>query len=166
MARPGSIGTVVQISMSTGGVPKRAVERANLDVDGLEGDRHNDRANHGGPDRALCLFSMEVIEVLQEEGHHVYPGAIGENVTIRGIEWAQVSPGDRLRIGPALVEITRFTTPCKNIASAFRDRDISRVLHSKHPGQSRVYARVLEPGELSPGLPVEHIRSQSKVRPR
>jgi MOSC domain-containing protein YiiM len=150
-------GEVVQVSVSRGGVPKRAVERAQLGELGLEGDRHNDRVGHGGPERAVCLLAMEVIERLRAEGHRVEPGALGENLTIRGIDWSEVQPGDRLRIGPALIEVTRFTTPCRNIASSFKDGDFTRILQQRHPGEARLYARVVEGGELAPGLPVEHL---------
>jgi MOSC domain-containing protein YiiM len=150
-------GTVVQISVSRGGVPKRAVERAWMDVLGLEGDRHNDRVGHGGPERAVCLMAMEVLEKLQREGHQVLPGMLGENVTVRGLDWSQIKPGDRLQIGTALVEVTRYTTPCKNVAYAFNDRDFTRVLHTKNPGDARVYAKVIQPSELVTGMAVAHL---------
>ena len=151
------VGQVVQLSVSSGGVPKRAVERAYLGPLGLHGDGHNHRAGHGGPERALCLLAMEVIEQLQGEGHPIHPGALGENVTVRGLDWTRVAPGDRLRIGPVVVEVTRFTTPCKNIARYFSDGDFTRVLHKKNPGEARVYAKVVEPGELAAGMAVEHL---------
>ncbi len=163
MARVGRIGQVVQVSVSKGGVPKRAVERARLDLSGLEGDKHNYRVGHGGPERALCLIAMEVIEKLQREGHPIVPGTLGENVTVRGLDWSAVKPGDRLRIGPTVVQITRYTTPCKNITAAFADGDFTRVLQTRNPGESRIYARVLEPGELAPGMPVEHIPAAAAV---
>src|SRR5439155_7523770 len=147
----GRIGRVVQVSVSAGGVPKRAVERARLDRLGLEGDHHNSRIGHGGPERALCLLAMEVIETLRREGHPIEPGTIGENLTIGGLDWPALRPGDRLRIGAALIEITRFTTPCTNIRTAFRDGDFTRVLQQRNPGRARLYAKVLEPAELTPG---------------
>jgi MOSC domain-containing protein YiiM len=161
MSVTNQVGRVVQVSVSRGGVPKRAVERARLDVLGLEGDKHNDRVGHGGPERAVCLMAMEVIEKLQSEGHRVAPGTLGENITVSGLDWSRVKPGDRLRIGPALLEVTRYTTPCKNVAPAFADGDITRVLHTRNPGQARVYARVLEQGELSSGMAVEHLPAEA-----
>jgi len=151
------VGRVIQVSVSLRGVPKLVVERAALGPLGLDGDKHNVRAGHGGPDRAVCLLAMEVIEQLQREGHAVEPGTLGENVTIRGLDWTNVAPGDRLRIGPAVVEVTRFTTPCKSIAHFFKDGDFTRVLHTTNPGEARVYARVIQPGELAAGMDVEHL---------
>jgi MOSC domain-containing protein YiiM len=150
-------GQVASLNVSKGGVPKLPIERAVLGVLGLEGDKHRARF-HGGPTAALCLFPMETVERLRAEGHPIYPGAIGENVTIAGIEWDDVKPGVQLRIGPTLVEVTRYTRPCRNIAMAFRDEDFGRVDAERHPGEARVYARVLEGGTVATGDSVELIQ--------
>lgn len=150
-------GRVVSLNVSNGGVPKLPIERAALGELGLEGDKHRARF-HGGPTAALCLFSMETIERLRAEGHPIYPGAIGENVTVAGIEWGDVKPGVQLRIGPTLVEVTRYTQPCKNIAAAFTDGDFGRVEAARHPGDARVYARVVEGGTVATGDGVELVR--------
>jgi MOSC domain-containing protein YiiM len=143
---------IVQISVSPGGVPKRAVEAARVTTLGLEGDGHRFPEEHGGPERALCLFSLEVIERLREEGHPIAPGTIGENLTLEGIDWRAVVPGTRLALGTEVVaEVTRFTTPCRTIAASFVGNTYSRVSHVRHPGWSRVYARVLREGTLHRG---------------
>jgi MOSC domain-containing protein YiiM len=149
-------GRIAWLNVSPGGVPKLPIYSAALGELGLAGDAHRHRL-HGGPTAALCLYSLELIQALQAEGHPIYPGAIGENVTVSGIDWSSVRPGDRLRLGSALVEVTRFTTPCQNIAGAFAGGDISRVLATRHPGDSRVYAAVVETGELRVGDPVQHL---------
>ena len=148
-------GQIVQISVSAGGVPKNAVLSAEVTVSGVEGDAHRDLEHHGGPDRAVCLFSLERIRALQTEGHAVVPGALGENLTIEGIDWKDVVPGSRLELGGhVLLEVTRYTSPCLNIRPAFTHRDFSRVSEQRHPGWSRVYARVLVPGRIKTGDPV------------
>src|ERR1041384_8350509 len=92
-------GRVVQISVSNGGVPKTAVPVARVTEDGVEGDRQRDLEHHGGPERAVCLFSMERIRELQREGHTIVPGAVGENVTVEGIDWDTVLPQSRVLLG-------------------------------------------------------------------
>jgi len=145
-------GRVVQLSVSPGGVPKTPVPVAEVTAAGLEGDGHRDSDNHGGPQRAVCLFALEQIRALQAEGHPVVPGALGENVTIEGIEWTRVVPGSRLQLGDAVtLEVTRYTSPCINIRPAFVHGESSRVSEKRHPGWSRVYARVLVPGTLRTG---------------
>ena len=149
------VGSIVQINVSRGGVPKLPVAEARVGPLGIEGDGHHDTENHGGPERALCFYSLERIEALRAEGHPISPGAAGENVTIRGLDWERVQPGSFLRLGDAvLIEVTRFTTPCKTIRACFLDGDFNRIHHKLYPGWSRVYARVLEGGTIRPGDPV------------
>jgi MOSC domain-containing protein YiiM len=145
-------GRIVQISVSDGGVPKTAVPRARISEAGVEGDRQRDREHHGGPDRAVCLFSMERIKALQDEGHRIVPGAVGENVTVEGIDWDTVLPKSRLLLGDEVaLEVTRYTSPCFNIKAAFAGGDYARVSQKRHAGWSRVYARVLVPGTVRAG---------------
>ena len=145
-------GRIVQISVSPGGVPKNAVPSAEVTRAGVDGDGHRDLEHHGGPDRAVCLFSLEQIQALQAEGHPVVPGALGENVTIEGVDWKSVVPGSRLQLGgQLLLEVTRYTSPCLNIRPVFSHGDYSRVSEKRHPGWSRVYARVLVPGRIQAG---------------
>jgi MOSC domain-containing protein YiiM len=151
----GPVGRLVQVSVSPGGVPKRPVPAARVTPLGLEGDRQRDLEHHGGPDRALCLFSLERIEALQAEGHSIEPGTIGENLTVAGIDWNAVGPDDHLRLGEeVLIQVTRYTSPCLNIRGAFLDGQYGRVSPGRHPGWSRVYARVLVPGEIRAADPV------------
>lgn len=147
---------IVQISVSAGGVPKRAVPSARVTALGLEGDSQRDREHHGGPDRALCLFSQERIHALRAEGHPITPGSIGENLTTEGIDWNMVTPGSCLLLGDdVVVQVTRYTVPCLNITASFRHRDHSRVSQKRHPGDSRVYARVLREGSITNGDSVQ-----------
>lgn len=139
---------VVQLGRSRGGVPKLAVDEAVVTVNGLEGDKQRNRRFHGGPMRALCLYSDDLIERLALEGHPVRRGSLGENVTIRGLEWTDARPGARLRIGEIEVEITSYTTPCKTIRASFLDEDFTRISQKLHPGWSRVYCRILRGGLL------------------
>jgi MOSC domain-containing protein YiiM len=148
-------GTIVQVSVSRGGVPKSAVESARITTLGLEGDAHRDIEHHGGPDRAVCLYAMEAITGLRAEGHPIVPGAIGENVTVQGLDWSGVVPGCYLSLGKSvLLQVTRYTSPCVNITRAFEDGDYARVSQKRHPGWSRVYARVIVTGSIRPGDPI------------
>jgi MOSC domain-containing protein YiiM len=145
-----STGTVVQLNRSRGGVPKLAVNEVAVGYRGIVGDRQAARVHHGRPWQALCLWSTEVIAGLQAAGHPVHHGAAGENVTIGGLEWAEVRAGVRLRFGTVLCEISAFALPCRTNAQWFVDGDFD-VMHHRHGPVSRVYATVLEPGIISTG---------------
>jgi MOSC domain-containing protein YiiM len=146
------VGRIVQISVSNGGVPKTAVPSARITETGVEGDRQGNPEIHGGPERAVCLFSMERIRDLQAEGHAIVPGAVGENVTVEGVDWDTVSPRSRILLGEDVaLEVTRYTSPCMNIKSAFSGGEYARISQKAHAGWSRVYARVLVPGVVRAG---------------
>lgn len=148
-------GIVHQINRSQGGVPKLPVPYALVTEEGVEGDRQANRKFHGGPDRALCLFALEKIEEFRAEGHPIQPGTTGENITTRGVEWAVLAPGVVLRVGSEIeIEITSHTTPCKTIAGSFSDGRFVRISEKVHPGDSRLYARVLRGGRISVGDPI------------
>ncbi|RYG61824.1 MOSC domain-containing protein [bacterium] len=136
--------TISQISVNpAGGVPKLRVESARLGAERVEGDKQRFLKFHGGPQRAVCLFSTEIIEKLKSEGHPIAPGAAGENLTVSGLDWNEITPGVQLQIGEAVVEITDYTTPCKTIIKAFENGNFMRISQLKHPGESRLYAKVL-----------------------
>ena len=147
------VGCVEQLNASGGGVPKLPVLTGRIDEGGLVGDRQAERRIHGRPYQAVSLWSAEVIDALRAEGHGVYPGAAGENVTLSGVDWAAVRPGVRIRLGEALVEVSAFATPCAKNVRWFVDGAIDRIDHRRNPGWSRAYAWVLRPGDVRPGDP-------------
>lgn len=150
------IGHVHQVNVSPdGGVPKRAVPEAYVATEGLRGDRQRDLKHHGGPNRAVCLYSLERIEALRSEGHPIEPGSIGENLTLSGVDWSEIVPGTRLGIGQNVrLEVLKYVEPCKTIVGSFAGGQIERVLQEMHAGFSRVYAKVLREGVVRPGDPV------------
>lgn len=148
--------SLYQVNASRGGVPKLPLLEAIIAELGIEGDAVANPDIHGGPDRAVCLYSLDRIEALAAEGHPIAPGTTGENLTLSGLDWDVVQPGVRLRLGQqVLLEVTRFTTPCSTIRGSFKDRDSNRIHQSVHPGWSRVYARVVSGGTVRPGDAVE-----------
>lgn len=152
---PNPTGMVVQISVNPrGGVPKHAVASAEVTEAGVRGDKQRNRRFHGGPQRAVSLYSHERIQALQAEGHPIAPGSTGENVTIGGIDWSTIAIGDRLQIGELLVEITGYAAPCDNISASFADGLSKRISQKLHPGWSRLYAKVLIEAEIHAGDPV------------
>jgi len=126
-------------------------------------DKQTHTKVHGGPERALCLYALERIQALQSEGHPIYPGSVGENVTLSGLDWDLVVPGVRLNLGEIIVEITSFASPSNLIEESFVSQDSSRISQAKHPGWARAYARVVRTGSLQIGDKVswEQVGDQS-----
>jgi MOSC domain-containing protein YiiM len=148
-------GSVAAVNVSNGGVPKGRVSGAQVSRLGLEKDTQDDKIHHGGPERAVCLYSLERIRSLQTEGHPIDIGTAGENVTLEGIDWDRIVPGVTIKIGDqVLLEVASFTNPCKTIRASFIDGEFIRIAQKLHPGWSRVYARVIREGQIRFGDPV------------
>ncbi len=147
-------GVLHSINVSKGGVPKRPRVAGEVRFSGVTGDCQRDRRYHGGPSRAVSLYSLELIHALRAEGHPIEPGAIGENLTLAGVPWEQMVPGATLEVGEAMLELTAYAAPCTNLLACFRDGEFKRVSQKVHPGWSRLYARVLREGAIKVGDPV------------
>ena len=63
--------------------------------------------------RQVHLMHAELIDELQAQGFAVSPGAMGENITTRGIDLLALPQGALLHIGAdAVVEVTGLRNPC------------------------------------------------------
>lgn len=147
----GAKGRIESINVSGGGVPKAFRPEAWISRSGVYGDAQADRRLHGGPDRAVCIYSLELIRALQIEGHPVGVGTTGENLTVAGVRWELVAPGTVWRAGDALLEVASYTAPCKTIRDSFINKRYKRISQKVNPGWSRVYARILEEGRVRAG---------------
>ncbi len=152
-------GAIVQINFSRGGIPKRPIPEALLTPLGLEGDAHAHPEVHGGPRQAVLLMTAEAIDELVALGYPVYYGAMGENLTTRGIERRLLRAGQRFRAGSALIELTRIRVPCsqQNIFGPGIQREIydERVkagdVAAPLWARSGFYAAVVLPGLIRVG---------------
>ncbi len=139
-------GILIQLSISPGGMPKLPIPEGRVTKDGVEGDWQKNRKYHGGPDRAICLFSEELYQWLADEhGIELKSGSVGENFTTRGIDLLSLKPGDQLRAGDCVIEITDVRIPCRNLNQW--DPKLLKVIK----GRSGWVAKVLEEAIVSPG---------------
>lgn len=134
-----------------GGVPKPPVGAAHLLTGGVEGDKQRNLKYHGGPNRAVCLFSLERNNALRAEGHPIDCGTTGENLTIEGLDWNSLEAGQEYAIGEAVIELQKPAEPCHIIAGSFNDGDSRRIDERKHAGWSRWYASVAVEGLVEVG---------------
>ena len=142
-----SSGQIIQINISDGGTPKLSIPEAQITPEGLIGDHQRHLKYHGGPDRAVCLWSAEIIQILQSEGHPIESGSAGENITVAGLAWEQLVPNMQLQLGDTVrLLITDYAAPCRHISRYFSDRCYSRISQKHHPGTSRLYDSVVRSG--------------------
>ena len=157
-----SSASVIQINVSSGGVPKRPIPDGVVTPLGIAGDGHAHPEVHGGPRKAVLLVTSEGLDELKEQGFRLYPGALGENLTTRGLNRRSVRIGQRYRIGEILLEITKVRAPCETlnaypgIQRAIYDQEVKDG-NSTSPlwGLSGFYASVLQPGAIRPGDPIQ-----------
>ena len=149
-------GLVLQINLSPGGLPKRPVPEAFLTPLGFEGDDHAHPGVHGGPEKALLLVTAETTDDLIARGFPLFYGALGENLTTRGIERRDLRQGMRFRAGQAILELTTPRTPCS--ALDVYGRELLRLIPGKNAPPSDpawatggFYASVVEPGWVVAG---------------
>jgi len=151
-------GSIIQINISPGGIPKRPVPEAVVTPEGIAGDSWAHPQIHGGLNKAVLIIASEGIEELIAEGYPLFPGALGENLTTRGLDRRQVRVGQRYRAGETLLEITKLRAPCATLdmygptlQKAVYDAQVKAGdASSPRWGLGGFYARVLKSGVLRP----------------
>lgn len=154
---------ITQVSVSRGGIPKRVVSAALITPLGLEGDSCAHPQFHGGPDQRVLILAAEVVDDLAALGFPLFYGALGENLTVRGVVPATLRAGQTWRAGDAILELTKVRVPCHTLdvyGSALRQHIFdARVKQGDTTSplwaRSGFYASVLRPGRVSPGAPFE-----------
>src|SRR5438477_9931304 len=95
--------TLVQLNVSDGGMPKVPVPSARVTRHGVDGDYQRNKKYHGGPNRAVCIFSVELYDWLRDQRIDLKNGSVGENFTTEGLNLNALDKGDRLRVGGCLI---------------------------------------------------------------
>ena len=156
--------SVVQVSVSPGGVPKRAVLFGELTEQGIAGDAWR-YPFHGGPRKAILVVTIEGIDELISQGFPLFPGALGENITTRGLDRRALRLGQRLRIGVAEVALTQIRAPCTTLdvygsgiqAAMYDAQAQAGDPDSPRWGLSGFYASVVQAGTVRAGDTIAHL---------
>jgi MOSC domain-containing protein YiiM len=151
-------GSISQINISPGGVPKRPIPEATITTDGIRGDSWAHPNIHGGPRQALLLITSEGLDELIAQGFPLYPGALGENLTTTGLDRRRLRLGQRYRIGDVFFELTKMRGPCSTldiygpgIQRAVYDAQVKAGdATSPRWGLAGFYAQVLHAGVIRP----------------
>lgn len=117
------------------------------------GDDQADRSVHGGPDKAVYAYASEDYEYWREvESFTDEPALFGENLTTRGIDLSSSQPGERWKVGSALLEVVQPRLPCYKLGIRVGDpRFLRRFLAAARPG---AYLRIVEEGDIGAGDPI------------
>jgi MOSC domain-containing protein YiiM len=134
-------------------MPKLPVPSAKVTRSGVEGDRQRNLKYHGGPDRAVCIFSVELYDWLRTKRIDLSNGSVGENFTTAGLDLQKLNKGDRLRVGDCLIEITDVRVPCSQLKKW--DADLPELV----VGHSGWVAKVIEEAVVSAGERIEVVKA-------
>ena len=161
------MGEIIQVSRSRGGVPNRAIPEAMITTLWVEGDAWAHPQIHGGPDQRLLIIAAETIDELAARGFPVFYGALGENLTVRGVDLNSLRAGQTYRAGDAVIELTKVRKPCSTldiyrhpdgrpIQNEIYDERVKRGdVNSRLWARSGFYALVRHGGRVSPGAPFD-----------
>jgi MOSC domain-containing protein YiiM len=122
---------------------------------GLAGDAVCDLRHHGGNDQAVYAVAREDLDDWGRElGRPLASGAFGENLTTQGLDVSGARIGERWRVGSEVVlEVTSGRIPCRTFQGHVGEqRWVKRFTQKGAPG---AYLRVIEPGEIRAGDPIE-----------
>jgi MOSC domain-containing protein YiiM len=122
-------------------------------INGLDGDGQADLAVHGGPDKAICVYSLDHYPYWQSVlGADQLPtGAFGENFTLSGIDEHAVCIGDVWQVGESLiVQISQPRQPCWKLARRWQRKTLTVEVQDN--GKTGWYFRVLKEGPVQAGM--------------
>jgi MOSC domain-containing protein YiiM len=133
----------------TGGA-KRPVSRALLRFDNFDGDGQADLENHGGADKAVCIYPLDHYAHWRRAlGRELEAAAFSENLTVSGALETDVCVGDVFRAGRAIVQVSQPRMPCGKLAARNGERMLARWM--SETGYTGFYMRVLSEGPVAAG---------------
>ena len=125
-----------------------------LSTGNLAGDAQADLSVHGGADKAVYAYPSEHLAGWAVElGEPLGDAAFGENLSTRGGIESDVRIGDVWKWDGALLQVSQPRWPCFKLALHRKRRDVQSRMRAT--GRTGWYLRVLEPGEVVVGSPID-----------
>ncbi|QDV66773.1 6-N-hydroxylaminopurine resistance protein [Rosistilla carotiformis] len=123
-----------------------------LGTTNLQGDGQADLVNHGGPHKAVCVYSADHFPTWRETLglEDLRAGAFGENFTVSDLTEQDVCIGDVWSVGDAVVQVSQPRQPCWKLARRWGIKDLAYQV--QQTGRTGWYFRVLEEGLVGPGM--------------
>ncbi|WP_088103336.1 MOSC domain-containing protein [Halalkalibacter urbisdiaboli] len=117
---------------------------------GLIGDTQSDQVNHGGLDKAICVYPYEHYPFWEKKlGKGLGVSGFGENFTLVGLQEDKVRIGDVYQIGDVIVQVSQPRQPCFKLG--LKHNQPKLVVWVQETGFSGYYFRVLKEGVVTPG---------------
>ena len=136
---------------SSGIYKQPVLGRVSLSATNLAGDGQGDLSVHGGPNKAVCVYSIDHYPFWRQElgVQECGPGWFGENFSVEGQDEKSVAVGDTYRVGTALVQISQPRAPCARLGRRWNRADMPKLVVGT--GRTGGYLRVLETGDVECG---------------
>lgn len=151
--RMGRIAPLGPDSVPSGFVKQEAEGPVAVTLLGLDGDQQADMTVHGGPEKAVYGYAASHYPLWRAEqpkhAARMVDGAMGENLTIAGLEESGICVGDVHAIGTALLQVCQPRQPCFKMALRFEDSRLPKAFVKS--GRSGWYYRVLRTGMIARG---------------
>ncbi|MEW4371915.1 MOSC domain-containing protein [Paenibacillus kandeliae] len=146
-------------SVYTGYIKTPVQKPLAISENGIEEDGQGDLKNHGGPDKAACVYSAQHYPWWSKEMDRPFEaGAFGENFTVSGLLEQDVCIGDVYTIGTATVQVSQPRQPCFKLAAHLERQQM--IVRVRETGYSGFYFRVLEAGEVTAGDEMTWVRRE------
>lgn len=148
-------GTGIDKRPTEGAVRVAAPGAKGVAGSGVAGDEVCDLRHHGGNDQAVYAYAREDLDAWERLlGHPLTNGSFGENLTTYGLDVSGAKIGERWRVGAdLLLEVTSGRIPCQTFQGHLGETKwVRRFTQEGAPG---AYLRVIEPGEIRGGDPIE-----------
>ncbi len=121
-----------------------------LGPNGLTGDAVADTSQHGGPDKAVCIYPFEHYAYWKRKlKTYLIPPAFGENMTTRGLRETMVCIVDLYRVGSARIRVTQPRALCKKPGAVHGEPRLTRWMLLS--GRTGFYGRCEVAGEVEAG---------------